>query len=288
MSDTWPGVHAVVYSYNRKDLALRCLVALQRQRVAPERIIFVDNGSTDGTREVAEEAAATLPLRVVDLDTPGTNLARNAGARVATGEFILFLDADDVASPQWLGAMAHAAATADAVGGALDQTRFTDTKFTLPGRGATTGLTPWSGFLPFASGANAGVRASLFRELGGFDASYSRGGDDVEFFWRVQLHGHDIVFVPDAVVYYRQRGRLRDVARQFAHYGRQDPHLYRDFHALGLPAISLRQSLSSWAHLVVKAPRYWSSPAGRRQWVRSAARRVGRIRGSLEWRTRYL
>jgi dTDP-4-dehydrorhamnose reductase len=48
---TWPGLYAVVYSYNRKELAAQCLAALQRQTVAPERIIFVDNGSTDGTQD---------------------------------------------------------------------------------------------------------------------------------------------------------------------------------------------------------------------------------------------
>jgi glycosyltransferase involved in cell wall biosynthesis len=265
------------------------LAALARQTHAgPWEVIVVDNGSTDGTRQIAEHAVTTLPLRIVEMATPGTNFARNAGAEVARGDFLLFVDADDVVAPEWLEAMAKAAETADAVCGPLDRTRFTDPKFAVPGRGATTGLTPWSGYLSFASGANSGVSTAVFQEIGGFDASYSHGGDDVEFFWRVQLHGHEITFVPDAVVYYRERRRLRDVARQFAHYGRQDPHLYRDFRDLGCPPIPLRQSLRSWVHLVVKAPRYWSSPAGRRQWVRSAARRAGRIRGSLEWRARYL
>src|SRR4051812_21871133 len=51
MDQTWKGVFAVVYSYNRKELAGQCLASLQAQTVAPERIVFVDNGSTDGTRE---------------------------------------------------------------------------------------------------------------------------------------------------------------------------------------------------------------------------------------------
>jgi dTDP-4-dehydrorhamnose reductase len=50
VSDVWRGVYAVVYTYNRRELAAQCLEALRRQTVRPERIVFVDNGSTDGTR----------------------------------------------------------------------------------------------------------------------------------------------------------------------------------------------------------------------------------------------
>src|SRR2546429_2289116 len=81
------------------------LRALAQQTYRGEwEVIVVVNASIDGTRAIAERAAAVLPLRVVDLMTPGTNVARNAGAMAATGEFLLFVDADDVVAPQWLEA----------------------------------------------------------------------------------------------------------------------------------------------------------------------------------------
>jgi glycosyltransferase involved in cell wall biosynthesis len=265
------------------------LAALAKQTYDGEwDLIVVDNDSTDDTRRRVEQADPSSPLRLIGERQRGTNRARNAGAAAAKGDFLLFVDADDVVAPTWLEEMARAAVEADAVCGTLDRTRFTPPRYTAPGRGITTGLTPWSRFLPFAPGANFGVRASAFDALGGFDPSYSHGGDDVEFSWRLQLKGYTISFVPEAVVYYRERDGLREIARQFVHYGRQDPHLYRDFREFGVPPISVAQTISSYGYLLVHAPRFWSTPHGRRQWVRSAARRLGRVRGSIEWRTRYL
>jgi dTDP-4-dehydrorhamnose reductase len=114
MTETWRGVHAVVYSYNRKELAVRCLAALQRQHVAPERIIFVDNGSTDGTRDhLAAEGV---------LDDPGVDYVRieqNTGASggLRTGiteayrrgcAFAWVMDDDLICQPDTLAELKHA------------------------------------------------------------------------------------------------------------------------------------------------------------------------------------
>ena len=47
----WRGVFAVVYTYNRKELVAQCLESIQRQSLSPERIVVLDNGGTDGTRD---------------------------------------------------------------------------------------------------------------------------------------------------------------------------------------------------------------------------------------------
>jgi GT2 family glycosyltransferase len=58
------GIFAVVYSYNRKALAVQCLASIFRQAVAPERIVFVDNGSTDGTRAYLAETGLLADSRI--------------------------------------------------------------------------------------------------------------------------------------------------------------------------------------------------------------------------------
>jgi dTDP-4-dehydrorhamnose reductase len=73
VTDVWRGVYAVVYTYNRKELAAQCVAALQRQTVRPERIVFVDNGSTDGTREFLAARGLLAGLDFVRLE-------RNTGA----------------------------------------------------------------------------------------------------------------------------------------------------------------------------------------------------------------
>jgi dTDP-4-dehydrorhamnose reductase len=68
VSEVWRGVYAVVYSYNRKALAAQCLAALLQQRVKPERTIFVDNGSTDGTRDFLAERGLLDGLDYIRLE----------------------------------------------------------------------------------------------------------------------------------------------------------------------------------------------------------------------------
>ena len=66
----WRGVFAVFYTYNRKELVAQCLDSIRRQSLPPDRIVLVDNGSTDGTRDhLAKEGLLDDPrLEYVRLD----------------------------------------------------------------------------------------------------------------------------------------------------------------------------------------------------------------------------
>jgi GT2 family glycosyltransferase len=253
-------------------------------------LVVVDNGSTDGTPLMAASMRDRVPnLRIVDAsDKVGLAHSRNVGCRAAQGELLLFCDGDDEVESGWITAMAQAAEAADILGGALDRTRLNDPRWLTPDRRRTDALQAWPGFLAFPSGANCGMRAAVFGELGGFEESYLCGTEDTQFFWRAQLAGFTVRFVPAAVVHYRERGRLRDVARQFYGYGVQHPHLFRDFRDQGMPPSRWKQTLRVWAHLFIYAPRYWSSTPGRRAWVRLASRCAARVVGSLRWRVLYL
>jgi glycosyltransferase involved in cell wall biosynthesis len=265
------------------------LDALARQTYpGPWELLVVDNGSTDATVTIARDARARLPqLRVVDAGrVPGVSRARNAGIAAATGDFLVFADGDDLVADDWLARMADAAATCDFVAGVVDRARFTHGPGADPARARSSARIPFPGFLPFAMGANFGVRARVVAEVGAFDETYAGGGEDPDFSWRVQLAGHELCEA-DAVTHYRERARLRDLARQFYRYGVSDPHLFREFRDRGMARPAGRAVARGWAHLVVRAPWYWSHPARRRQWVRSVARRVGRLAGSARYRVRY-
>jgi GT2 family glycosyltransferase len=201
---------------------------------------------------------------------------------------VVFCDADDVVEPTWVESMARAAKTCDAVGGTITKDALNPTSTLLPGTSRTDDLRTWADFLSFAPGANCGVRAALFHELNGFDETYAAGCDDTEFFWRLQLAGHRVCFVPEAIVNYRERGTLRGVAYQFLRYGMSDVRLFRDFRGRGMPRSSPTGVAKSWAGLLLRAPWYWVDRARRRQWVKSVARRVGRVVGSVRFRALYL
>jgi len=286
------GVSVIVPARNVAAVVPAQLEALADQTyTGPMEIIIADNGSTDGTRAIIEAWSKRDPrVRLIDAsDGRGANVARNAGAHSATGQLLLFCDADDVVHPDWVAAMAAAAAAGEVLGGRLDDEPLNDAKVRSWRQvGTQDGLPIFAGFLPFAMTANMAVHRSVFHDLGGFDESYPHGCDDVDFCWRAQLEGFRLSYVPDAIVFYRLRTRLRSLARQSYDYGRWTPALYRRFREHGMPRSGARQGLSAWRALFRSAPRMWRHRAGRGIWAAMAARRAGRLVGSARERTLYL
>src|SRR5262245_29795227 len=100
------------------------LAALSRQSWPDGwEVIVADNGSTDRSREIVESYRGRLPrLNLVDAsDRRGHAHARNLGAAAATGDALLFCDADDEVAPGWLAAMGRALAGHEFVACRYDQ-----------------------------------------------------------------------------------------------------------------------------------------------------------------------
>jgi glycosyltransferase involved in cell wall biosynthesis len=95
-----PSVTVVVPTYNRAQVIVEAVESALQQTLAPLEVIVVDDGSTDGTCE----RLAPFMDRIMYLYQPnqGVSAARNAGIRAAKGEFIAFLDSDDVWHPRKL------------------------------------------------------------------------------------------------------------------------------------------------------------------------------------------
>jgi glycosyltransferase involved in cell wall biosynthesis len=285
-------VSVIVPARNAAATLGRQLDALAAQdHTGPWEVVVVDDGSSDGTAEVAESRRSALPaLRVVRAEgSGGVNRARNIGCRHSRGRLLLFCDADDLVTPGWMSALVRSLETAAAAGGALER-RSLNSAAALAARppAAVPGLADSFGFLPYPWGANCAVRREVWERLDGFDPAYTYGSDDVEFFWRAQLSGVALVFVPDAVVFYQLRDRPRDMARQYFRYGRSHGMLYRRFAAAGMPRSSLAGACREWARLLLHAADLFRSDTARARWLVRAALRAGRIAGSLRHRVRYL
>ncbi len=248
-------------------------------------VIVADNGSTDGTADLARTFADHLPLRVLTVSRPGANAARNAAAQASSGRCLMFCDADDVVDAHWMTRMWNAlVAGHDLVVGYLDYRELNDPD-TLKWRGARgAGTYVHLGFLPAGHLCNLAVTRSLFDQLGGFDEHFVGGADDVDFCWRAQLAGARFQYLPDAVVNYRFRPNLRTMARQEVGYGAAEAQLYRKFANNGVrrrPISAL--GMDVW-WLLSRLP-FALRRDRRGAWIRRAARQYGRFKGAARTRT---
>ena len=187
-----PRLSVVIPCRDRERVIGQQLEALASQRFdGPWEVIVADNGSTDGTREVAESFRDRLPgLRVVDASARrGPGHARNAGARAARGESLLFIDDDDEIQPGFLAAMAAALETHDFVASARDMEKLNRSPIQrLRANPQRDGLQRawYAPHLPFSGGSGLAIKRALHDRVGGFDETM-RYGQDNDYCFEVQL-----------------------------------------------------------------------------------------------------
>ena len=190
-----PTLDVVCPVRNGADHLPRLLAALAAQTVAPQRIVVVDDGSTDGTPALLDSWQAGQPGRVV-LRTSGVGpaAARNAGLAATTSEWVAFTDADTVPDTRWLEALLARTDGADGVEGRVvsvdERTRLRADAHRLENEHGGRYVT-----------ANMAYRRELLQRLGGFDESFTDAFlEDSDLAFRVLDAGGRIVFAPEAVV----------------------------------------------------------------------------------------
>jgi len=99
-----PAVSVVIPLYNKVDLVAKAIESVLNQDFEDFEIVIVDDGSTDGSAQIAQGYAERLDglCTYVRQERGGAGAARNRGMRIASGEFIALLDADDLWAPEKL------------------------------------------------------------------------------------------------------------------------------------------------------------------------------------------
>lgn len=107
-------VSIIIPVYNRADFLAECLSSIREQTWKDLDVIVVDDGSTDGSREIVREyVEKDARFRLFSIAHQGPSAARNRGMKEARGEFLTFVDADDYVERDYIGNMVAAIGDAD-------------------------------------------------------------------------------------------------------------------------------------------------------------------------------
>lgn len=108
-----PIASVIVPAYNSERYIRSCLESLLAQTCRHIEVIVIDDGSTDTTPEILREYEGDSRVRVIKQDNQGVSAARNNGLRLARGEFVAFVDSDDIVHPQFVETCLKAASDDD-------------------------------------------------------------------------------------------------------------------------------------------------------------------------------
>ena len=95
-------ISIIIPTYNRAKYLPRAIESVLKQDYSDWELIISDDGSTDDTEIVVKEYLVDNRIIFIKNKNRGATAARNAGARIAIGEYVTFLDSDDEATPSWL------------------------------------------------------------------------------------------------------------------------------------------------------------------------------------------
>lgn len=208
-------VTAVVLAWQAEPWLERSVEAVMASEGVDVDVVLVDNGCTDGAVDRIDGRPGVTVLR------PGTNLGFaggcNAGAAVATGDYLALVNGDAVVDPGALAALA-ATASGSEVGIATGSIRLSEDPGLLNSAGNDIHFLgfSWSGRFrepagdhderrPVlgASGAGCVLRREVWEALGGFDDRYFAYHEDAELSLRCWQRGLRVVYDPRAVVVHR-------------------------------------------------------------------------------------
>jgi GT2 family glycosyltransferase len=214
-----PAISVIVLNYNGLHLLSECLDSLRRQTFRYSEVIFVDNGSTDGSVAFVEENYPEVKV-IENTENLGFGEGINVGMRLAKGRFIALLNNDTVTHTEWLQRLFEAAGHAPGTFGMwASKILFYDRPNTIDTAGHLMypdGLNIGRGRgeidmgqydrveeVFFPSGCAALYSKKMLDEIGYFDPDFFAYGDDTELGLRARLAGWKCLFVPSSVVYHK-------------------------------------------------------------------------------------
>ncbi len=256
-------VSVIIPVYNRTDYLPECFQSVREQSYQNMEIILIDDGSTDGSIEMCRQYAQE-DSRVVFIEANhgGVSAARNLGLEAAKGDYILFVDSDDVIHPLLAESLLRSLEDTGApIGGTRNYLIFQvrwDSVPTLiaqsPGPAETSHQTPEQTLEAFFHGRSPfGVMGGIMirRDWIG-DTRFQTDlfiGEDYYFIYQNLIKGADAVFFKQQWYYYRAHGMNSDRTHNFdAFWSRfyRRKLVWQSEEALGRPEYAKLQKINGF------------------------------------------
>ncbi len=190
-----PSVSVVIPVYNGERYLAEAIESVLGQLYRPLELLVVDDGSSDGSAEVAGRYDTCV--RLIRAPHEGLAAARNRGAEAAEGFYLAFLDADDLWTPGKLPlqvARLQSDAALDAAFGAVEH--FYSPELDQAARGAIA--CPVGAMPGYHAGAML-IRREAFRRVGPFQTCW-QVGEFIDWYLRAQEAGLVSVMLPEVVM----------------------------------------------------------------------------------------
>jgi len=198
-------ITVIIPAYNAAGTIAWALKSIAEQTLQPLKVIVVDDGSTDDTQRVIMVAKREfkLDLRYIYQPNAGVSAARNRGIAAAFGDYLAFLDADDVWFPDKLKKQMEVMAVTNAdlvYVGQQVRSKITGEVFLVePPPFDFDRLRRGNFIIP----STVLVRTTLARSLGGFDRAFN-GIEDWDFAIRAYRAGARFVAIPEPLIIYTE------------------------------------------------------------------------------------
>ena len=248
MTANSPDYSIVIPTYRRRDALARCLNAIESQDFPRDRfeLVVLDDGSPVPPADLVASLDRSLDARLVCAPHGGPAAARNTGADLARGRYLVFTDDDCAPRPDWLSSIDRAISASvkpRGVGGRVVNL-LTDNIYASASQGIVDFLYDYFGensaARRFFTTNNLAVPRVEFLELGGFDETFALpAAEDRDLCERWVGAGYDLEYVADIVVDHAHRLGFVRFNRQHFYYGRGAFDLHRSRAGRGHPSLRL-------------------------------------------------
>ncbi|OYP33003.1 glycosyltransferase family 2 protein [Rhodopirellula sp. MGV] len=247
MNPAEPLVSVVIPCYNAERFLKDCVTSVLEQTYASIEVILVDDGSKDRTAAVISELSADQRVRGVSKTNGGAASARNTGMAASRGDFIAFLDSDDLWLHDKLEKQMQRFASADVAIVYSSREDIDENGHVIPSnplesyRGhGLAGQLLIKNFVPMSSSV---MRREVFESIGNFNTTYARS-EDLEFWLRAAVDfGFD--FVAEPLV--RHRRWSEQLTQNKTAVFESSLEIQRDFMARFPHAVTRRDARRGWA-----------------------------------------